>query len=383
MKIAIVHARYQQLGGEDLVVEAEAMMLKSYGHQVVTYIRSNDEIATMRKLDVARNTLWSGSASAEFSRLLGLEKPDIVHVHNTFPLLSPSVYWAASRACVPVVQTLHNFRLICPQAMLLREEKICEDCVGKLPWRGVMRGCYRGSRTQTGVLAGMLAFHRTIGTYDRHIQRFIALNDFCRSKFVEAGIPLEKISIKPNFVDIARPAPARRDGFLFVGRLSTEKGISTLLDASRIAPDIDIQLAGVGPLHEQVCATPSVTTLGALTSEEVGLRMANACALVLPSIWYENFPRTLVEAFAHGLPVIASRIGAIAEIVEDGKNGLLFEPGNASALAERMRWAAAHPEEMRRMGECARRTYEERYTQGINHRQLTGIYEDVLKRFHQ
>lgn len=379
LRVLVVHNRYRQLGGEDAVVRDETALLDRMGAIVEVYERDNHEIDSMSPLRVAADTVWSTRTAGEIDRVLARFKPQVVHAHNTFPLVSPSLYTAADRHGVAVVQTLHNFRLFCVQAMFMRSGAICEDCIGTLPWRGIARRCYRDSATQSAVAVGMLGVHRALGTYRKRVARYIALNRFCRDKFVEAGLPPERIVIKPNFVDLPPPAAeGPRSGALFVGRLAPEKGVSVLLAAARLETTSGIDVIGGGPDEARVRETPGVCALGWRTPEEIYARMRNAACLVMPSLWYENFPRTLVEAYACGLPVVASRLGAMAELVVEGKTGLLFEPGNAADLALTLEWAERHPEEMRRMGATARRLYESRYTPEANFRQLTAIYEDAI-----
>jgi glycosyltransferase involved in cell wall biosynthesis len=378
MRILVAHNAYQQRGGEDSVVDAEIDLLRARGHAVHLYGRSNDDLAAMPKASAALQTLWSQQTSRELSSLIQSFQPDVIHVHNTFPLMSPSLYWAASRAGVPVVQTLHNFRLLCPQAMFLREGKVCEDCLGKLPWRGAVRGCYRGSKAHSTVLAGMVTLHRALGTWQNKVTRYIALNEFCRNKFMEGGLPADRIVVKPNFVDFEAPVTHARAGFLFVGRLSAEKGVDVLVDAARALDSAHVRVAGTGPEAGLLAGVLGIQALGALDGDAVRAEMSQAVALVLPSIWYENFPRTLVEAFGCGLPVIASRIGALAELVQDGITGLLFEPGNAQDLADKLRWAQANSEHMAAMGRNARALYEAEFTAERNYAQLLAIYNDAI-----
>jgi glycosyltransferase involved in cell wall biosynthesis len=379
MKVLIAHNAYQQRGGEDAVVEAEAALLRSRGHEVLEYRRHNDELAAMGRAQAALGTLWSTRTRAELGAQLRAEQPDVLHVHNTFPLISPSLYWAAADCGVPVVQTLHNFRLLCPQAMLLREGRVCESCVGRLPLAGVVHGCYRGSRAQTGVLAGMLVLHRAMGTWAHKVHRYIALNEFCRAKFIEGGLPAARMAVKANFVDLPTPPPAAaRAGLLFVGRLAPEKGIAVLVQAAAALPVGSLRVAGSGPDQALLAGAPAAQALGALAGAQVIGEMQRAQALVMPSLWYENFPRTLVEAFACGLPVIASRLGAMAELVDDGVTGLLVKPGDTADLALKMQWALDHPERMAAMGRAARGVYEARYTADINHGQLLAIYRDAI-----
>lgn len=377
-KVLIIHNAYQQRGGEDSVVEAEHDLLTSHGVNVELFAKHNDAIAQLSKVQIAARTVWAADSAREFEAVLLQAKPDVVHVHNTFPLISPAVYWVAHRHKVPVVQTLHNFRLHCPQAMYLRNGKVCEDCMGHIPWRGVLHGCYRGSRVQTAVLAGMVTWHRAIHTWDTKVTRYIALNEFCRNKFIEGGLPPERMVVKPNFVDFPAPEACTRDGFLFVGRLSSEKGVDVLVHAFAKLAGASLRVAGTGPEANLLQGVAGLTALGALPGERVRQQMAGSLALVLPSIWYENFPRTLVEAFGCGLPVIASRIGALAELVTDGVNGLLFEPGNAKDLADKMRWAQQHPTEMAAMGHNARKLYEAEFTAERNFQQLMAIYQEAI-----
>lgn len=377
-RVLVVHNAYQHRGGEDAVVESEIELLRSHGHAVETYFRSNDDVGGMSSLDMARHTLWSPRTQHDLAELIRRFKPDVIHAHNTFPLISPSLYWAAERAGVPVVQTLHNFRLMCLNALFLIEGKVCEDCMGHLPWRGVARACYRGSRAASAAMAGMLMLHHGLGTYRNKVARYIALNGFCRDKFIEGGLPAGRVVVKPNFVDFTAPDPVPRSGLLFVGRLSVEKGVVTLAAAMVRLPDAQLRVAGDGPEAGLLDGVAGVSRLGSLPGEAVRQEMVRAMALVVPSICYENFPRTIAEAFASGLPVIASRIGALADIVCDGETGLLFEPGNPQDLADKLAWALAHPEQMAAMGRNARAQYEAEFSAGVNYRRLMEIYDGVL-----
>lgn len=378
-RVLIVHNAYQNKGGEDSVVESEAGLLRSKGHAVEHFSRHNDEIRTMPRASLALQTFWSRKSARDFEHIVNLFKPDVVHVHNTFPLISPSIYWLAHRAAIPVVQTLHNFRLLCPQAMFLRQGKVCEDCLGHLPWRAVLHACYHDSTAQSAFVAGTLTMHRAIGTYQTKVSRFIALNEFCRRKFVEGGFPAKRIVVKPNFVDFPAPVEGRRGGFLVVGRLSVDKGVSVLAAAVRQSVNAAVRVAGSGPESHQLEGVPGIEALGSISGEAVRVEMSRAMTLLLPSIWYENFPRTLVEAFGCGLPVIASRIGALADLVEEGVTGLFFEPGNAMDLAEKMQWAQEHPERMAIMGRNARTLYEAEFTAERNYEQLVEIYRGAIE----
>jgi glycosyltransferase involved in cell wall biosynthesis len=378
-RVLVVHNAYQQRGGEDSVVEAEAALLQRAGHAVEIYRRDNAEVDAVGRLQLAADALWSRRTVADMARLVERFSPDLVHVHNTLPLISPSVYWAADRTKLPVVQTLHNFRLMCPQGMLLRREAICEDCVGKVPWRAVRYRCYRGSLGASAMVASTVALHRYAGTFRSKVARYIALNHFCRDKFVEAGLPTDRLRIKPNFVEVPRLDNAtERAGGLFVGRLSAEKGLKVLIGALREYKAAQVSVVGTGELQGDVEAAIGERWLGQRSLPDILALMRRAGYLVLPSIWYENFPRTVVEAYGSGLPVIASRLGALPEIVIDGETGLLFEPGSVSDLARKLQWATEHPEEMARMGASARARYESLYTPEANYDMLCSIYAEAI-----
>ena len=380
MKILIVHNAYQHSGGEDTVVNAERALLRAAGHAVEFYGRSNHELQAMPPLQAAGAAFWNAAAAREVERLCAAFQPDVIHVHNTFPLISPAFFAIAARRRIPLVQTLHNFRLLCPQGMLLREQAICRDCIGKLPWRAITRRCYRDSASQSAVAAGVLAFHRQRGTYAADVTQFIVLNEFCRNLFIEGGLPAERLRIKPHFVHGPEriDADAPRAGGLFIGRLSAEKGIAVLRDALAATPGHAVQIIGDGPLSAQVSASFGARWRGAQAPAAVMALLQRAAWLVAPSICYETFGMSLVEAFSCGTPVIASAHGAYAELVRDGVTGLLFAPNDAADLARKIAWADAHPQQMRQMGCAARKEYEARYTPQRNYDLLMDIYDHAL-----
>lgn len=383
MKILIAHNAYQHRGGEDAVVEAELALLQRYGHQIEMYRQHNDALNDMPRAAAAASTIWSLRSASDIDALCRRFQPDVIHVHNTFPLISPSLYWAAYRRGVPVVQTLHNFRLLCPQAIFMRDGKTCEDCIGHLPWRAVTRKCYRSSAAQSAVITGMLAVHRAAGTYRHRVTRYIALNRFARDKYIQGGLPAERLRIKPNFApSTGLPSWNARSGGLYVGRLSSEKGLDVLAGALWSVPHVRIEVIGSGPLEPLARQAFKSGYLGYLPLDDIMARMGRAQFLVLPSTCYENSPRTIVEAFSCGLPVIASRLGALADIVQEGVTGLLFNPGDPKDLAEKIAWAAAHPEEMLRMGRAARAEYEAQYTPERNYEMLIAIYEEAISTHH-
>lgn len=380
LRVLAVHNTYQQPGGEDVVVDAELSLLRGHGHAVELYQRHNDELREMSALAAAKDTIWSSRTGADLARLVAEFRPDVVHAHNTFALISPSVYAAVARAGVPVVQTLHNFRLLCLPGTFVRKGQVCEICLGRFPWRGVLHRCYRGSAPQSAVLATMIGMHRAIGTYRKKVSLYIALTEFSRSKFVAGGLPADRIVVKSNFAEVAVLDDRRqRSGALFVGRLSPEKGTRVLAHAVGRRRSGVIDVFGAGPERSWLETVPGLRLLGWQNREAVYARMREVSYLVVPSIWYEGFPLAVVEAFANGLPVVASRLGAMPELVRDGETGLLFEAASAGDLAEKMAWADAHPGDMSRMGRAARHEYEMKYTPERNYAILMRIYADAMR----
>jgi glycosyltransferase involved in cell wall biosynthesis len=339
---------------------------------------------------------WARDTRREIASLLHKQKPDLVHVHNTFLMVSPSIYSACREAHIPVVQTLHNYRLLCPVAIFFRRGRACEECLEHGLWRGVLHGCYRHSRAETSAVALMLAVHRWLGTWTWGVNCFIALTGFSRQKFIEGGIPAEKIAVKPNFV---YPDPmavnhqssianhkSPQGSALFVGRLSPEKGVVTLLAAwQRLQVRIPLRIIGGGPervfleARAKQMELSEVRFIGHLPRDEVIAALKGAWCLVFTSQWYENFPVTIVEALACGVPLICSRLGAMEEMVADGRTGLHFAPGDADDLAAKVEWGWSHPEEMAAMGRAARAEFEAKYTAERNYEMLMEIYEHVLR----
>lgn len=388
MKVLLVHNSYQLPGGEDVVYQRERELLAGHGDEVVEYLRSNKEIeeySAWQRIALGPRTVWSSKSRREFADFLLRTKPDLVHVHNTFMVISPSIYSACAEQQVPVVQTLHNYRLLCPAGNFYRDGKPCHDCAAHLG-HSVLHGCYRGSRASTAAVASMIAWHRASGTYSKLVDRYIALTEFSRSNFVAAGFDPGKITVKPNFV-YKDPGEHSDEGSyaLFVGRIEEEKGVRTLLAAWRQLPTpIPLRLAGTGPLVEELKAAaasmPHIQYLGQLPSSRVMDEMKGARFLVFPSQLYENFPLTLAEAYACGVPVIASELGAMKELVKPDHTGWLFRPGDANDLAAKVWYAWAHCEHLRRLGRQARQEYEDKYTAERNYRLLQDIYNTVLAR---
>jgi len=389
MKIVLVHNKYKQPGGEDVVFDQERQLLEHYGHEGQVYCRSNwdvDQFRGVQKLVLLKDSVWSGDTYKEFGELLRREKPDVVHVHNTWVMISPSIYWACHDAGIPVVQTFHNYRLLCPAGTFFREGKTCEECLDHGQWRSVLHGCYRQSRAVTAAKAFMLAAHRFKRTWTDCIDCYIALSEFSRGQFLRGGLPAEKIYVKPNFVS---PDPGvcvdKGNYAVFIGRLSPEKRVSTILNAwGQLDKRIELVVIGGGPeasqLEKHASHLTQVHFKGYLPRAEALGYMSRARLLIFSSEWYENFPVTIAEAFACGVPVVCSRLGAMQEIVEDARTGLHFVPGDATDLAVKVSWAWNHPERLAQMGREARWEFETRYTAEKNYPQLMKIYEDAIAR---
>lgn len=383
MRLLVVHNHYLLPGGEDQVYRNEIKLLRDHGNDVIDYSIENKQIASMSSISLALQTIWSKNSYYQIKKIIQSFRPELVHFHNPFPLISPSAYYACHSLNIPVVQTLHNYRLLCPSALFLRDSKPCEDCLNKFfYWPGVWHSCYRNSHIVTGMVATMLQLHRFLSTWKHRIDCYIALTEFARQKFIAGGLPANKITTKPNFL-VSDPGAKQDEGSyaLFLGRLSNEKGIDCLINAWSNGYDLPLKIAGDGPLREQLSESINkrdfrhISLEGFLSSSLAIELIKKSRFMIFPSLWYEGFPLVIVEAFACGVPVIASRLGAVTEIMKDGKTGLLFNPGDAQDLATKIIWALNHPEELMKMGQTARSEYLEKYTAERNYQQLMEIYQ--------
>jgi glycosyltransferase involved in cell wall biosynthesis len=386
VNVLVVHNRYQEPGGEDRVVELETGLLRQHGHTVIPYILDNTSIDGMNRAVLAVRTVWNRDAGAEVRRLIAREQIDLVHVHNTLPLASPSVYYAAAAAAVPVVQTLHNYRLLCPSAVFMRDGKPCVSCLGATPLAGVRHACYRGSRAATAAVAAMLMVHRAAGTWQRMVDTYIAPTEFVRGMFVAGGLPPARVVVKPHFVDPDPGVGAGRGGYaLFVGRLSPEKGVETLLSAwARLGGRVPLKIVGDGPMAADVeraaARIEGITWLGRRNRTEVQALMADAAALVFPSIFFETFGQVIIESLACGTPVIAASGGTAPELIEPGRTGVLVRTGDPAALAGEIDRLFAAPASLQAMRSAARAAYEARFTATANYSRLLDIYRGASAR---
>ncbi|AFY96781.1 glycosyltransferase family 4 protein [Chamaesiphon minutus] len=382
LRILSIHNNYKIRGGEDESRESEERLLKEMGHEVDFYEESNNRIDDLNLAQLALKTVWSQESYQAVRQKLKQNRYDSIHVQNFFPLISPSVYYAAKAEDVPVIQTLRNYRLICPNGLFFRDGRVCEDCLGKsIPYPGIIHACYRENRGATAATVAMLTLHRTIGTWFDRVNLFITLSEFARQKFIEAGFPADKMIVKPNFVHPDPGVGSGSGGYaLYVGRLSVEKGLDVLLSAwERLSDKVPLKIVGEGPLAELVMDAiermPHIEWLGKRPIAEVHRLMGEAMFLIFPSKWYETFGRVAIEAFAKGTPVIASNIGAIAELIDPYQTGLCFNPSDPQDLAEKVEWCLNHPNSVLEMRARARAEYEAKYTATQNYQQLIEIYQ--------
>lgn len=377
LRVLIAHNAYRQPGGEDAAVARDRAMLEARGHRVETWCPSNETIdGPVARALAGWRAAYSRPARAALAARLAAWPADIVHVHNLLPLLTPSILDAARDAGAAVVMTLHNYRVACANGLFLRDGRVCELCLAGHPWHAVRHACYRDSHLASLAVARMIARARAAGTWRAGVDRFIALTGFARAKAIQAGLPEDRVAISGNVVeDPGVPAERPREGLLFVGRLSVEKGIEVLLEAAARA-GVAIDIAGDGPLAGSVRGHGQARWLGRLDAAGVHAAMGRTRALVVPSIYYEGFPMVIAEAYARGLPVIASRLGSLAELVEDGVTGLHAAPGHAADLAATL--ARAGTLDLATMGRAARRRYEASMTPEHGARRLLAVYDEAL-----
>jgi glycosyltransferase involved in cell wall biosynthesis len=387
MRILTLHNKYKIRGGEDESSESEDSMLRSKGHAIFRYEQDNAVIGSTKLVQIAARTIYSGKSYHHIRELLRTLRPHLVDIHNFFPLISPSAYYACEAEGVPVVQTLHNYRLMCPGALVFREGKPCEDCLTKaFPYPGIQHRCYRNSAFGSATVAAMIGVHRLLNTWRDHVGMYITLTEFCRKKFIQAGLPAEKICVKPHFV---YPDPGIGDGSgefaLFVGRLTPEKGPETLIRAWKLLQcQLTLKIIGEGPIGDSVAQQcrelACVECLGRRPVEEVYQLMGNAKILLFPSECYETFGRVAIEAFAKGTPVVLSDIGALSELVEHGRTGWYFPPGDAEALAAIVDHILTHQQILPAMRREARHEFETKYTAEINYLKSMEVFDEAISR---
>jgi len=380
LKIFVIHNHYRQPGGEDQVFEAETKLLESNGHEVFRYEMSNEHIAEMNATKLAKSTVWNSLVMKDLRNLIRKEKPQIAHFHNTLPLLSPGAYYAAKTEGIPVVKTLHNYRMFCLNGLLFRDNKVCELCMNRwVPMPGLIHACYRSSYKASLAVTAMLSAHKLLRTWDRSIDLYIAPSEFAKQKYIQSGLAEHRIFVKPNFM-FTDPLKGKGDGqfALFVGRLSPEKGVQVVISAwEKCGHRIPLKIAGDGPEMKKIVKQDNrhIEILGWQSHSQILQLMESASFLIFPSVWYENLPMTIIEAYASGLPVIASNMGSMPSLIDPGRTGLLFKPNDPDDLADKVSWVLDNPENLDRMRVYARSEFEEQYTSEKNYHLLMEAYK--------
>ncbi|MBO0938816.1 glycosyltransferase family 4 protein [Fibrella sp. HMF5335] len=386
MRILFVHNYYQQRGGEDAVFEQEVSLLRENGHTVETveFTNAGFDGSLVGNLVGAAKSMYSNASARRMEQAIDAFQPDVVHIHNLFYSASPSVIRAAKGRGIPVVMTLHNYRLVCNSGMLSRADQVpCERCLTKtIPLAGIRHSCFRDSRVQSIQLTAITSLHKLSGIW-KSVDRFIVLTDFAREKFLQSSLQLrpDQVVVKPNSIDelsYAHPEE-REDFFLFVGRLSFEKGIRVLIEAARIGK-FPIEIVGDGPfrpLVEQAAAElPNIRYVGKLPHNEGIERLKKCRAMILPSIWYEGLPTTILEAFATGTPVICSDQGNLNSIVTKGKTGHLFETGSATSLVSLINRLC--PDQLNQHALAGFDVYRNKYEKQTVLERLISVYADLI-----
>jgi glycosyltransferase involved in cell wall biosynthesis len=384
MKILFVHNFYQIAGGEDAVYKNEMDLLKENGNEVIEYTVDNASIISLcDKIGVMFSTIFSFSQYKKIKRVLKDNSPDVVHVHNYFPLISPAVFYACKKMNVPVVHTLHNYRAVCPTALLMHDGKVCEKSIKYSAWWAVKNKVYRDSLIGSFILTCMVEFHKKLGTWQKQVNCFIALTQFAKNKYIEAGWPKHKISIKPNFIEDPFKGEVtinKQGGYaIYVGRLSDEKGIDLILKAWENV-DFPLKVIGAGPLQEIVESSKcsNIEYLGLQQKEDVLNLVKNADFMVMASTWYEGFPMVLVEAMACGTCSLVPNLGSMAEVIQDHKSGLHFVGGNLDDFMNKVNCLVNNPDKTKVMGNNAREIYLKQYTADKNYHLLYEIYQQSL-----
>lgn len=383
MKIAIVHNAYGKVSGEEIVIDNLVAMLEKRGLTVLRFSRSSEEIE--EKLSGKMTAFFSGIhnpfAAKKFAEFLKSNCPDVVHINNLYPLISPSILPVCTAQGIPIVMTVHNFRLACPIGLLMCHGELCHKCLGGREYWCVLRNCESSLFKSTGY-ALRTAAARLLRRYYDHVNHFICLTNFQKDILVKEGLPVDKVSVIANPVSIKvvqASSTAKKNNVLFAGRVSREKGIATLFEAAKLCSDITFVVAGSWQAMPEASASApgNVTLLGAVPSEKLGALYENARLFVLPSVWYEGFPTVLLEAMSHGLTVVSSRIGGLPEIVEDNVTGLLYEPGNADQLTACIQKLWQYPELCKKLGEAGRHKINNEYNAEKLLDRIIGVYERV------
>lgn len=386
MKILVIHNQYLEKGGEDRVVDSEIKMLRDSGNEVVFYLCSNKDIkgfSFFNKIKfLFKDISWNTRSYEEIKKLVNKEKPDVAHIHNIFVLLGPTAYFALKEASIPIVHTLHNYRLICLKGTFYAKNRICEDCSSEKFFKAVLKRCWRGSFLLTFFLARMLSKNTKNRAFRDVPDAFITLSKFSRNKFREAGFSEDKLFVKPNFVDFKFNEEKKENYGLFLGRLVDYKGVDTLLKAYAKLDKHYLKIIGDGPMFTEVERRiknlKNVELLGALPHEEAINYLKKAAFIVFPSECYENMPLAIIESLACGTPVVATNLGVMKELIEDNVTGLLFKSQNPDDLIKKIKFLTDNSELCGKMKINARKSYEARFTRQINYDILMNIYNKAI-----
>lgn len=379
------HNSYQLRGGEDSVLDAETGLLKSRGHKIVREIFSNAKINNFfGKFIAFFSSIYNVNTFHQVKKNIETTKPCVIHVHNYFPLISPSIFYAAKKSKTPIVHTLHNYRAVCPSALLMHDGEINEKSIKNSSFWTVRQKVYKNSYLGSLAIFFMCELHKIFNTWSNNVDRFIALTEFSKQKYIEAGWPEEKIMVKPNFIEDpykGLKSLSKNGGYaVFVGRLSEEKGLHHLVQSWK-GVNYPLKVVGEGPLEDSLKALQQINVefMGKKEKKDVLSLIQNADFLIMPSTWYEGFPMVLVESFASGTPALVSKLGSMEEIIEHGVNGMHFEPGNSQSLADKVNWMINNPKAVKEMGLNARQEYLSKYTPEKNYEILIDIYKQAIQ----
>lgn len=386
--VLIVHNRYRTRGGEEKQVDQQARLLREKGHDVFSYEVDSQEFFGRSLMQKCADTVQMPFSIRHYQgirKAIQTKRPGVVHVHNVFPFLTPSVYYAAAAASIPVVQSVHNYRFMCSNGLfMLPDGSLCERCRTGSHWNAVRNGCYGGTRLRSLGMTATLTLHRTLGTMQKKIHAYVMTSKFLMQKLTSAGFSQERMTLLPPLFEPVGKRQMEQDAntLLYVGRLSHEKGLNTLLRAACQLPGWTIYIVGSGPLEEELRreisdkALVHVRLLGKVPFDQLQQLLQRATFLVVPSECYENLPTVFLEAWSYGLPVIASRLGGMAEAIQEEINGFLFEPGNAAALATLVRSLSL--EKSRAMRKTVDQRFQQCYSSDLHYKQLMKVYQSVL-----
>lgn len=378
MKVAQVHNSYLHLTGDDAVVKEEQLLLEDNGHSVVTFFKSNSvlqEASVIQKLNYGLSLKSSKVVGKEFSSFLRKEQPNVVHVHNIFPLITPVIFEVCYQHKIPVVQTLHNYRLLCINTLFYRDGHICEDCLTHSYRAGVKNRCYNGSATQSRLMTRALEYHKVKNTWNRYVDGFICLSEFAKSKFIQGGIEERRLLVKPNFVRDPNVTPSYENYWLYAGKLENQKGFDDFLNLAKQTPEVNYKVAGYCENENVFSSFPNVNYLGQLKREELMSHMERCTGVLFLSKMYEGMPMTILEAFAHKKMVVARKQGAMRDMITHGENGLLYD--NVKELQEYV-VQFQESEEYKIIGQEAYETYKAKYSEKLAYENLMNIYREVI-----